>query len=1215
MRFRIFDVETDGDSLWAMTIADVPIVHGLFDVALGPIDLPFDEQYWLEIVVDGNVLAPRVQLTTSPYAFRAAVADSFTGGISPWTQDTMVAHWDSIRGVPAGFADGIDNTDDDDWSRSGNHLYTFNTTDSVVIGGTTAYDKLDVNGSVTIRGEGGSLRHGSGLTSNEEHIRFTGSHSDYIVSVQDGSGRIQHYWNSTTASPSNLYLADNERAWMWDISIATHPYMEFKYAPAGLAGDPITWTTHMAFDTLGNVDVLGDVTANAFIGDGSGLTGIADGDWTVSGTNMHSAVSGNVGIGTTTPVKKLEVAGNAAFSGTVSGADAVEDDEFVTKGQITGDASLIDPPEYSCTCEVGPEYFDTEIPASWEIDNLDGGEAWRLASHLGNSMAKVNFSPTYYADDYLITPSFTAGSSDSVIFSCYILFQHFNVEMGSSFVALSVDGGVSYAETLYVIPSLSESSEEEERLRFRIDNLSTPLSSDNKIAFIYKHYNSYYWYVDSVSVCSHSLTEGVGLWSKGDGCIFNLTDNVGIGVVNPETKLHVNGDILCNSALFLENPQQAAIFYSKATGVFPNFYFRSSDDPYTYDPSCERLFIGGSSGNVGIGTTTPTLGKLVVNDGRIVVNQNSEGYCNGVLVYSSGGINDGYVSLSVYDTDKASIQAGDNLIQRDLLLNPDGGNVGIGTTSPGYKLDVYSSGEDLGNGTIARVCSDGSFISGGLGGTFNIYGSLAADHSVGPRITFSSRNAHSAFIEANNEGTGTSGRLHLGVRDITGAFTKTITINKSNNVGIGTTAPASKLDVRSEGMTGTNDGLIVNTNGSGVNTAITAFAFGGTENYALTTLGDVSVAGRLSVSGYRSGADYGNRAIGYFYNTNTGGESVGIYGYAKGIGGVFESKVYGIYANVDASAAISGQTSAGVFADITGGDGTNIGIWGRASGGGENWAGYFDDGGKVHIGGKLSIGSAFSADYQSHRLYVKGSETGVSGTTGYFKNTTGTDGIALMAHNTSTSSTAEALLVNKENGTGNIVRFDQGNPWNVRFRFTIEGDGRCDGSWIGGGSDFAEFFELEDHSAQYEPGDVIVLSKLGYFVETVGEPYSKRVLGVYTTNPGFIGGATAEEDPPNSVPVGLIGVCPTKVCTENGSIEIGDYLTTSSTPGVAMKASKPCIAIGRAMDSFEEIGIGKINIFVNAGWHDTGNGYQKLEAENAELRARIERLERIIEEK
>lgn len=42
------------------------------------------------------------------------------------------------------------------------------------------------------------------------------------------------------------------------------------------------------------------------------LSGVAasDDDWTVSGSNQYSAVSGNVGIGTTTPVRKLHVSSN-----------------------------------------------------------------------------------------------------------------------------------------------------------------------------------------------------------------------------------------------------------------------------------------------------------------------------------------------------------------------------------------------------------------------------------------------------------------------------------------------------------------------------------------------------------------------------------------------------------------------------------------------------------------------------------------------------------------------------------------------------------------------------------------------------------------------------------------------------------------------------------------------------------------------------------------
>ena len=42
----------------------------------------------------------------------------------------------------------------------------------------------------------------------------------------------------------------------------------------------------------------------------TGGGGGADNDWTVSGNDMHSSVSGNVGIGVTSPSEKLEVNGN-----------------------------------------------------------------------------------------------------------------------------------------------------------------------------------------------------------------------------------------------------------------------------------------------------------------------------------------------------------------------------------------------------------------------------------------------------------------------------------------------------------------------------------------------------------------------------------------------------------------------------------------------------------------------------------------------------------------------------------------------------------------------------------------------------------------------------------------------------------------------------------------------------------------------------------------
>jgi len=55
---------------------------------------------------------------------------------------------------------------------------------------------------------------------------------------------------------------------------------------------------------------------NFYYYDGSSwkqFSGGSDGDWTVSGNDMYSAVSGNVGIGSSAPLEKLEVNGNIRF--------------------------------------------------------------------------------------------------------------------------------------------------------------------------------------------------------------------------------------------------------------------------------------------------------------------------------------------------------------------------------------------------------------------------------------------------------------------------------------------------------------------------------------------------------------------------------------------------------------------------------------------------------------------------------------------------------------------------------------------------------------------------------------------------------------------------------------------------------------------------------------------------------------------------------------
>jgi len=58
------------------------------------------------------------------------------------------------------------------------------------------------------------------------------------------------------------------------------------------------------------LQVVGTVSAANFVGDGSGLTGISSNSgWTDGGTNVYtSTTTDNVGIGTTTPIAKLQIA-------------------------------------------------------------------------------------------------------------------------------------------------------------------------------------------------------------------------------------------------------------------------------------------------------------------------------------------------------------------------------------------------------------------------------------------------------------------------------------------------------------------------------------------------------------------------------------------------------------------------------------------------------------------------------------------------------------------------------------------------------------------------------------------------------------------------------------------------------------------------------------------------------------------------------------------
>jgi len=71
----------------------------------------------------------------------------------------------------------------------------------------------------------------------------------------------------------------------------------------------------------------------------------------------------------------------------------------------------------------------------------------------------------------------------------------------------------------------------------------------------------------------------------------------------------------------------------------------------------------------------------------------------------------------------------------------------------------------------------------------------------------------------------------------------------------------------------------------------------------------------------------------------------------------------------------------------------------------------------------------------------------------------------------------------------------------------------------------------------------------------------------------------------NTKPVALSGRVPVRVHSRGGPIKPGDPITTSSMPGVGIKATQPGRIIGTALESWTGEGEGKILVLINLGYY------------------------------
>ncbi len=156
----------------------------------------------------------------------------------------------------------------------------------------------------------------------------------------------------------------------------------------------------------------------------------------------------------------------------------------------------------------------------------------------------------------------------------------------------------------------------------------------------------------------------------------------------------------------------------------------------------------------------------------------------------------------------------------------------------------------------------------------------------------------------------------------------------------------------------------------------------------------------------------------------------------------------------------------------------------------------------------------------------------------------------------------------------------------------------ADGSITPNAFDLAERFDALD--GDLAAGDLVMFGDQGARVRrTDGTPYDGRVAGIVSGDPGVVLGWQKDGD----VPVALQGRVPLNVTIENGPIVPGDYLTSSSTPGFAMKATTAGTTVGVALEAFDgsDGERGQVLTFVARGDGHTASMVQALEARMSAL--------------
>jgi ribosomal protein S6E (S10) len=541
------------------------------------------------------------------------------------------------------------------------------------------------------------------------------------------------------------------------------------------------------------------------------------------------STSGNVGIGTTTPGAKLEVAGQVKITGGTPGVGKVLTSDATGLASWSASAPVyteVDPKVGANTTNYVSKWNGSALVAGTVFDNgtnvgigtatpnekfdVNGAIQFRGTSAGYATTQSVGMIDFYNAGSRFL--SFGANGTTRGIFSWYQAGQ--NNALGQEAMRIDANGNLGVGTT---VPGAKLEVAGQVKITGGTPGAGKVLTSDATGLASWSASAPLYSYTETDPQVGANTANYVPKWDGTAlvaGTVFDNGTNVGIGNAAPSHKLDVTGNIRHTGRIINNAGIKTYAVSVGSQGNVNSTYelMRIGRDsanwswkmPYEitvyntyYRGSVTKWIVNYNQVDAGSAVATESNGLLPLK-----LYLGAEVSVSGTIYYRPVLIDlPNYQAMSVevkYNTADVASITGDGQVQftgtisvgtgtnynGSVQLATSGGNVGIGTATPATKLDVQG-GVRIGASTDYSASL--SIQNNGNGGIrmFGDANGLTNSHLY---MANAANNKAASMMMNNADG-------RFSIFNYSGAWNERLTLTAGGNFGIGTTSPLANLDV------------------------------------------------------------------------------------------------------------------------------------------------------------------------------------------------------------------------------------------------------------------------------------------------------------------------------------------------------------------------------------------------------------------------------------